>query len=79
MTTTDDVKRICPLPTSVLVNVIPNHQGDAVVIAAVDAQTGGRHLMVLDAQTAHQLGTDLLFATTDDGIAEQADRIRKQQ
>ncbi|WP_199255613.1 hypothetical protein [Mycolicibacterium mengxianglii] len=64
-----------PLPSALGVQVHPHADGDVVSIVWVD-MNGGRYLLATDPDTAHQLGTDLLTATTDPDIAAQADQLR---
>ncbi|WP_163705922.1 hypothetical protein [Mycobacterium timonense] len=45
----------------------------------VDAATGLRYIIARTPGSAYQLGKDLLSATTDPGIAAEADAVRDRQ
>lgn len=64
-----------PYSTPVGVFVHPHNDGDVVSVQWVDAN-GHRYLLALEPEAAHQIGQDLLTATTDPDIGERADHIR---
>lgn len=79
MTTADPVTLLRPYPDSVGVQVHPHVDGDVVSEVFVDAATGGRYIILRQPSAAMRLGEDLLEATTDPGIAAQADAVRERQ
>lgn len=79
MTTTDPVTMLRPYPDSVGIQVHPHVDGDVVSEVFVDAATGGRYIILRQPSSALRLGKDLLEATTDPGIAAQADAVRERQ
>lgn len=75
----DPVTMLVPYHDSVGVQVHPNIGGDMVSEVFIDSRTGKRYVIARTPATAHQLGTDLLTATTDPAIAAQAHQIRAAQ
>lgn len=65
-----------PWSESIRVSVHPHVDGDVVSIAWTDAATGQYHVLALEPADAYLLGRSLLTATTDDGVAAQADEMR---
>lgn len=75
----DSVTMLAPYRDSVGVQVHPRVSGDVVTEVFIDAATGKRYIIARDPETAYQLGTDLVQATTDPAIAAEADQIRAAQ
>lgn len=75
----DEVLTLTPYADSFGVQVHPDRDGDVVSEVFVDRITGQRVMILRDSAMAHQLGQDMLTATTDPDIAAEADRVREAQ
>ena len=73
---TDEVLHLVPLQDSVGIQVHPDRDGDVISEVFIDRITGRRVMVLRDPEMAHQLGEDMVKATTDENIAAEADRLR---
>lgn len=75
----DEVLTLIPFQDSYGAQVHPSRDGDVVSEVFIDRRSGRKVLILRDPEMAHQLGVDMLKATTDPDIAAEADRVREAQ